>query len=523
MRSIIAAVLALLTLATSAGAIGTEALVDSLQYKGFRYFWDEANPANGLVKDRSTPGSPCSIAAVGFGLSSICIAIDHGWITREDGADRVLTTLQTFRDGPQGDGTSGFIGYQGFFYHFLDMTTGARTWNCELSTIDTALLMAGVLDAKHYFDGAGATETEIRSAADSLYRAVDWEWARASGIGIRMGWTPEGGFAPFGNWVGYNEATILYVMAIGHPVHPITPSLWFTWTSGYTWNLHYGYEYVEFPPLFGHQYSHCWIDFRSIQDGYMQWRGITYFENSRRATLAQREYCIANPGGWVGYGPDLWGLTASDDPGGYLAHGAPPPQNDNGTITPTAAASSIAFAPEVVIPALHYMYDNYGGTLWGPYGFLDAFNPTVGWTATDYLGIDQGPIVIMIENWRNGSVWDRFMQDPDIQNGLALAGFEPAVGVENGPAGTPGLALAPSRPNPVRGLASISYDLPAAADVTLDLFDVTGRRVRTLDRGVRAAGSHRVSLDARDLPAGVYWYRLRAGDSVEGRKCTIIR
>lgn len=524
MKRIIAAILVLLAAAPSARALTTEALVDSLQYKGFQYFWNEANPSNGLVKDRSTPGSPCSIAAVGFGLSSICIAIDHDWVTREDGADRVLTTLQTFWNGPQSEMAGAFMGYKGFYYHFLDMTTGLRVWNSELSTIDTALLMAGVIDAKQYFDGVGATETEIRAVADSLYNRVDWDWARASGIGVRLGWNPESGFSSFGNWVGYNEAMIIYIMAIGHPVHPIPASLWFTWTSGYTWNTHYGYELIQFPPLFGHQYTHCWVDFRSIQDGYGAFRGLTYFENSRRATFAAREYCIANPGGWTGYGPNLWGLTASDEPGGYSAHGAPPAQNDNGTITPTAAASSIAFAPEIVIPALHNMYDTYQANLWGPYGFKDAFNLTANWWATDYLGIDQGPIVMMIENWRNGSVWSRFMQEPAIQNGLALAGFNAAVGVTPGPVVAANrIGLSQNSPNPFRGWTTVSYDLPNDARISLDLFDVAGRHVRRLDAGTRTAGTHQVRIDAQDLPAGIYYYRIQAGEEWDGKKCTVLR
>jgi len=508
-------------------SLTTPALLDSLQQTAFNYFWLEANPANGLVKDRSTALSPCSIAATGFGLSAICIGIDHGWITRAQGQQRVLTTLETFWNGPQGSGSTGFIGYKGLFYHFLDMSLATRTWSSELSTIDTALLFAGILDAKQYFDTPDPDDIQIRALADSITQRADWDWARNFGIGIRMGWTPESGFAPFGNWVGYNEATILYILALGSPTHPVPPSIWFTWTSGYHWNSHYGYTFVEFPPLFGHQYSHCWIDFRFIQDLYMRSVGITYFENSRRATLAQREYCIANPGGHMGYGPDLWGLTASDDPYvGYQAHGAPPALNDNGTITPTAPASSIAFAPEVVIPVLHNLYDTYGTQLWGPYGFRDAFNLGAMWWDADYLGIDQGPVIIMIENYLNQRVWNRFMKEPVIQAGLALATFQPAAITSVTPgagAAAAGPALAQSAPNPFRRSAEISYRLEAAGPVRLDLFDVTGRLVRTLEDGERSAGEHRVTLDGTGLPAGTYAYRLEAGGQRIGRKCILIR
>lgn len=510
------------TAAAPAGAISTPALIDSLQHTAFDYFWNEANPANGLVKDRSTSGSPSSIAATGFGLSAICIGIDHGWVTHEAGRDRVLTTMETFWNGPQGPEPNGNIGYQGLFYHFLDMNSATRVWNSELSTIDSALLFAGMLDCKEYFDGAHADEVQIRALADSIYYRADWDWARGSGVGIRMGWNPESGFAPFGIWVGYNEAMILYILALGSPTHPIAAHYWFTWTSGYVWSFQYGQTYVNFPPLFGHQYSHCWVDFRFIQDLYMQSKGITYFENSRRASLAQREYCIVNPFGWLGYGADLWGITASDDPGGYLAHGAPPPQNENGTITPTAAASSIPFAPTEVIPVLHNLYDNYSA-LWGPYGFRDAFNLSVGWWATDYLGIDQGPIIIMMENYLNGSVWNRFMQNADIQHGLAQAGFETATGVGGVPAAGARVSLSPARPHPLRANTTVSFSLVEEAAVSLVLYDVTGRRVRTLAEGVHAAGEHRVTVGAEGLAGGVYWYRLEAGGESDTERLIVIK
>ena len=506
-------------------SLTTEALLDSLQHTAFDYFWNEANPSNGLVRDRSTPTSPSSIAAVGFGLSAICIGIDHGWVTREAGRERVLTTLDTFWNGPQGSAPSGTIGYQGLFYHFLDMSTATRTWSCELSTIDTALLFAGMIDAREYFDTADPLDVELRDLVDAIVHRANWEFSRNFGPGIRMGWTPESGFGGFGTWVGYNEAMILYIFALGSPTHPIPASTWFTWTSGYDWDTQYGQTYLVFPPLFGHQYSHCWIDYRNIHDLFMQSQGITYFENSRRATIAAREYCIDNPGGFTGYGPDLWGLTASDDPlFGYIAHGAPPAQNDNGTITPTAAASSIPFAPEIVIPALHHMYDTYGANLWSTYGFKDAFNPTLNWYATDYLGIDQGPIILMIENYLHERVWERFMRNSDVLTGLARATFTPVAGTSvAAPAAAPGLQLGQNVPNPFTSSSTISYSLAQAGRVSIELFDVVGRRVRTLADGVFPAGRHEVTVRAEGLPSGVYYYRLESqGESVD-RRCTLLR
>jgi len=505
----------------------TPALLDTIQHAAFDYFWNEANPANGLVKDRSASWSPCSIAATGFGLSAICIGIDHGWVSREAGRARVLAALNTFWNGPQGSGAYGVIGYQGFFYHFLDMGTATRTWDCELSSIDTALLLAGVLDAKQYFDGADPLDAEVRTLADNIFQRVNWEFMRNGGYSLKMGWLPGTGFATFGNWIGYNEAMILYLLALGSPTYPIPTTCWNVWVSGYQWQNQYGYEYVIFPPLFGHQYSHCWVDFRYEQDGYMRWRGITYFENSRRATLAAQAYCIANPGGFVGYGPLEWGLTASDDPvSGYLAHGAPPAQNDNGTITPTAAASSICFAPEIVIPTLHHFYDAYAPQLWGPYGFKDAFNRTRNWWATDVLGIDQGPIIIMIENYRRQAVWGRFMKNPEIRTGLTRAGFTRTVDVAEGADGAIGaptlVALAQNSPNPFQGRTRIAYRLEHDGRVLLRLFDLRGRLVRTLVDADLPRGEHDVLLEGNGLSSGLYWYRLEAHGQEVRRQCVIL-
>ncbi len=522
--SLLLALVLLAFTSASAAALTTEALLDTLQHTAFDYFWNEANPSNGLIKDRSTSGSPCSIAALGFGISAICIGIDHGWVTREEGQGRILTALQTLWTAPQGPEPSGTIGYQGLYYHFLDMNTAVRVWDCELSTIDTALLFAGIIDARQYFSTDDPLDVEVRTLADSITQRANWEFMRNNGVGIRMGWKPGSGFSGFGTWVGYNEAMILYILALGSPTYPVPASTWFTWTSGYSWQTHYGYSYVNFPPLFGHQYSHCWIDFRSIQDIYMQSRGITYFENSRRATLAAQAYCIDNPLGWTGYGENVWGLTASDGPEGYNARGAPPAFNDNGTITPTAAAASIAFAPEIVIPTLHHFFDTYQADLWSVYGFKDAFNLTQNWWATDYIGIDQGPIIIMIENYRTQAIWERFMEHPDVLAGLEQAGFVPATAVAEEAGERPSLfALAQNSPNPFQGAALVSYRLPVANHVSLELYDVKGRRVRTLVDEVQPAGDHQVTIEGAGLPSGVYFYRLQSGERHEWRRCLLVK
>jgi hypothetical protein len=514
---------------TPASALTTPALLDTLQHTGFNYFWNEANPSNGMIKDRSTLTSPCSIAAVGFGLSAICIGVDHGWVTRTAAKNRVLTTLQTFWNGPQGPATSGTIGYNGLYYHWLDMSTATRTWDSELSTIDTALLFAGIIDAKQYFAQNDATENQIRALADSITWRADWEFMRNLNPGILMGWKPNTGFAGYGQWIGYNEAMILYILALGSPTHPVNPtdplSCWTAWTSGYDWMTQYGYTFVTFPPLFGHQYSHCWIDFRNLHDAYMRDKGITYFENSQRATLAQRAYCIANPFGRTGYSATLWGLTASDDPlVGYQAHGAPPPLNDNGTITPTAAASSIAFQPNEVIPTLHNFYNTYP-LLFGTYGFKDAFNLTQNpdWYDTDFLGIDQGPIVIMIENYRNQAVWNRFMQNADILRGLHQAGFTQVVGIGDETTGRLPFTLLQNAPNPFRGASMISYRLESSMPVKVRLFDIAGRQVMTMVDAVQGPGMFQVPIPGEALSSGIYIYELEAGGKSVSRRATLLK
>jgi hypothetical protein len=412
-----------LTTSATPHVLDDEAFLDLVQRTAFDYFWYETNPENGLVKDRSSDPSLSSIAAVGFGLSALTVGIDRGWISREAGRARVLTTLTFLSHSPHGP-EADTTGHKGFYYHFLNLQTGRRTLDSELSTVDTALLLGGVLHVQQYFDQPDATEAEIRALADALYGRVEWPWMQVHSAKICHGWTPETGPLRY-DWGGYNEAMILYLLALGSPTFPINPEAWTAWTGSYVWQTHYGQAFVVFPPLFGHQYSHLWFDFRNMQDAYMRDKELDYFENSRRATLANRAYAIANPLGWADYGENVWGLTASDIPASYKARGAPPAEHDDGTITPTAVGGSLAFTPHESLAALRHMYTTYRTQLWGPYGFKDAFNPSQKWFATDYLGIDQGPIVLMIENYRTGRIWNVFMQHAAIQRGLERAGFDP--------------------------------------------------------------------------------------------------
>jgi len=409
--------------------------LERVQHAAFNYFWTEANVANGLIRDRSREDSKCSIAAVGFGLSAMVIGVEHGWITREAGCVRVARTLETLASGPQGSGEVDVNGYRGWFYHFLEMDTGLRAWQCELSSIDTALLLAGVLDAGGYFDRENAEEERVRRLSKGLVDRVDWTWMADGGSTFSMGWHPEKGFLK-SRWVGYNEAMILYLLALGadggedagavatgRKPSPTSAIRWEGWTKGYRWATNFSQAYVEFAPLFGHQYSHCWVDFRGIADPYMQSKGLTYFENSRRATLAQQAYCVAQAPRHRNYGPLEWGLTACDGPDGYSARGGPPEENDDGTLAPTAVGGSLPFAPEICLPTLRAWDRKYRDRLWGPYGFRDSFNIGRNWWAADTLGIDQGPILLMAENHRTGATWRRMMMNTVIRRGLDRAGF----------------------------------------------------------------------------------------------------
>ena len=447
-------------------------LIDDLERRTFDYFWELGNPVNGLVPDRWPTPSASSIAAVGFGLTAYGVGVERGWISHEQAVDRTLATLRFFARAPQGPNASGASGYKGFFYHFLDMDSGTRSGENEVSTVDTALLLGGVLFAQSYYDGDNRREAEIRRLADKIYGRVDWTWPQERGAAISMGWTPEHGMIAY-DWNGYNEAILVYILALGSPTHPVGTDAWEAWTATYdrSWGRFQGQEHLSFSPLFGHQYSHVWIDFRGIQDAYMRRRGIDYFENSRRAVLSQQAYAEDNPLEWKGYGKHLWGLTACDGPidatfeyrgearrfRTYTARGDGIDYVvDDGTIAPTASAGSIAFAPEIVIPTIEAMHERYGKAIYGEYGFLDAFNPSftyadaklqhgrivpgTGWVDGDYLGIDQGAIVLMIENYRSDFVWNVMRRNPHVRKGLERAGFS---GGWLSPAGKRDAAAAP--------------------------------------------------------------------------------
>ncbi len=412
-----------------------------LQRSAFAYFQHEANPLNGLVLDKTAPSWPASIAATGLALASYPVAVERGLMARGDAIKRTLATLRFFWNSPQGTDPDA-TGYRGFYYHFLDLHTGRRAWECELSTVDTTFLIAGMLTAAAYFADDTPEQQEIRTLANDLYLRVDWPWAQTDQQTLCHGWKPESGFLPY-HWQGYDEATLMYVMALGSPTHPLPASAYRAWCHTYEWKRCYDIDYLYAGPLFVHQLSHIWIDFRGIQDAFMRDRDSDYFENSRRAAQVQQRYAIDNPLGFVGYSERNWGITASDGPGpaivningvarrfyDYEGRGAPY-GIDDGTLAPWAVVASLPFAPEIVLPTIDHcihrlqLHDSHR------YGFRATYNQTYSgtpgstWVSPWYFGLNLGPIVLMVENHRSGMVWELMRGCRYLVDGLCRAGFE---------------------------------------------------------------------------------------------------
>jgi hypothetical protein len=429
-----------------------DAMLDDLQRKAFRYFERYTDPETGLVLDSTQPDQPASIAAVGFALSCYPVAIERGWLLYHDALAFTLAALR-FLDKADQSGAKDGVGCRGFFYHFLKADTGTRAWNCEISTIDTALLLAGVLHAAQYFASDGADEREVRERAQSIYARVDWRWAQNGEASLTMGWTPESGFLP-NRWLGYNEAMLLYVLALAAPEFAVTADAYRAWTSTFDWRRIYGHDVLYAGPLFIHQFSHIWLDLRGVQDRYMAARKTDYFENSRIATHIHREYAMRNPHQFIGYEKNCWGFTASDGPANavekfrdhdqqfydYIARGAPFGPDD-GTVSPWASIASLPFAPEIVLDEIRHLETLIGHSPAG-YGFHASFNLSwpdehtlgahrctlpnstqVAWVSPWHFALNQGPIVLMIENYRTRMIWNQMRECAPIRLGLQRAGF----------------------------------------------------------------------------------------------------
>ena len=418
-------------------------MLELLQAETFKYFLNEVNLETGLIADKTEPGAASSIAAVGLGLTSYIAAIERKLIPRAEAVKRTLAVLRflaSSKQGTEADATE----YKGFYYHFLDMNTGKRACDCELSTIDTAILMAGILTVRHYFTNETTEENDIRQLADQLYLRVDWQWALNGGKTISHGWKPESGFLA-NRWdMRYSEAIILYVLALGSPTYPIDAIGYKEWTSTFEWMKIYDTECFYAGPLFIHQMSHIWLDFKGINDDMNRETGIDYFENSRRATCIQQKYAIENPKGFAHYNKHGWGFTASDGPGpctvivngierefyDYIARGVPF-GCDDGTISPWAVVASLPFEPEMILKTIRHAIEKLDLKTYSDYGFDASFNPTFphkgvnpnGWISPWQFGLNQGPIIIMIENFQSGLIWETFKKCPCVINGLKSAGF----------------------------------------------------------------------------------------------------
>ncbi|MGH9821753.1 MAG: glucoamylase family protein [Blastocatellia bacterium] len=394
-----------------------KALLDDLEHRAFFYFWEQADPVTGLVRDRARlNGSPmdeahrdvASIAATGFGLSVLCIGAERHWMPGKAIRDRVYTALGFFANRAPA--------VHGWFYHWMNAKTGERTWQSEISSIDTALLLAGVLTVRSYY----SSDSDIRRLATGIYNRVDFKWMlNGDPVLLSHGWKPETGFLQY-KWDTFSEDNILYLLAIGSHSHPIEPRSWYAWNRE---RLDYdGYHFIGGAPLFTHQYLQAWFDLRRLREG--RALPLHYFENSVTATRANRAYCMNLSGRFSGYTGDIWGISASDSPGGYIAIAAPPgdPAID-GTVATSAAGGSLMFAPDICLAALKAMRRKYANKVWGRYGLADAFNPTTGWVDTDVIGIDLGIVALSAENLRTGRVWLWFSRNPGARRALRLAGF----------------------------------------------------------------------------------------------------
>jgi hypothetical protein len=414
-----------------------DALLDRLQQAAFAYFLENTSAHNGLVADTSRGGAPCSIAVVGFALSCYPVAVERSWMSRREAAALTLRTLQFFWHSPQSEQPDA-TGFRGFYYHFLDMQRGRRVWQCELSLVDTALLMAGILTVGCYFDGGG-DEDDIRSLSEALYRRVDWHWARNGLATVSQGWKPEYGFLHYG-WEGYNEATIVYILGVSSPTHPLPAASFAGWTLTYQWENLLGHDVLYSGPLFTHLFSHAWIDYRGIQDTFMREKRSDYFENTKSAIAIHREYGARNPRGYGGYGRDFWGITAGDGPGnremresrrdhrffGYMSRGVPYGPDD-GTIAPWAMLAALPFNAEAALRGTRHLLKRYPQVCSND-RFTSGFNATlqaqgIGWLSEGWFGLDQGLLVMMIENYRTGLIWEITRQCPVIRTGLMRSGF----------------------------------------------------------------------------------------------------
>jgi hypothetical protein len=504
-----------------------EEFLDMVQRATFRYFWNYAHPVSGLARERFGSGETVTTGGSGFGVMAILVGIERGFISREEGIDRILKILNFLNT--QADR------FHGAFSHWLNGTTGNvipfSQYDNGGDLVETSFMIQGLLTAKQYFDQQTTEETEIRNLITQIWETVEWSWYRRSPFSnfLYWHWSPNYEWQMNHRLIGYNETMITYLLAIASPTYAVPANLYYDgWASSngyYHNNTYYGYTLWVGDsyggPLFFAHYSFLGFDPRDKRDIY-----CNYFLNNKHHTLINRAYCIANPLGHTGYGPDNWGLTASDNPWGYLAH--EPYIRDNGTIAPTAAISSMPYTPEESISALKNFYRTYGNQLWGEYGFKDAFNLNENWFADSYLAIDQGPIIVMIENYRSQLLWEKFMANPEIQPMLDSIGFVPdsVTSVNDNEYNSNSFRLYGNYPNPFNPSTTIVFSLPERQNVKIIIYNTLGQQIKVLDKREFEAGENKITWDGKDnnnnpAGSGVYFYTIRSEDQVKTGKMVL--
>ncbi len=489
-----------------------EELLTSVQRATFRYFYDYGHPVSGLARERKGDTDRCASGGTGFALMNFPVAVERSFISRQAAAERVLTILQFLNSKAER--------YHGAWAHWINGTTGETMPFSQYDNggdlVETAYLVQGLLTVRQYFDTADDTERQIRELATSMWESVEWDWYQkdpADSV-LYWHWSPDYGWRMDMPIRGFNETMIVYILAISSPTHSVPKYLYDKgWAGSGYWHgkTHYGHLQWVGPelggPLFFTHYSFLGFDPREHTDKY-----CNYFENNRNITRIHRDYCIDNPENHQGYGENVWGLTASDDPWGYRAHS---PTNDNGTITPTAAVSAMPYTPEESIAALKHFYYELGDRLWGEFGFKDAFNLGADWFATSFLAIDQGTIVPMIENYRTGLCWSLFMDNDEITR---------VEKKDSGHQKKECFGLMENYPNPFNPFTTIRFQLPFRIKVSMDVYDVTGKLVATLlNEKPMPEGEHHIRFESRGLASGIYFYKMHTTTFNETKKMTIMR
>ncbi|MEP0860170.1 MAG: T9SS type A sorting domain-containing protein [Ignavibacterium sp.] len=496
--------------------ITDEEFLDMTQRATFRYFWDYAHPVSGLARERLGSGETVTIGGTGFGVMALLVGAEREFKSRELVKKRMLKILNFLANQAQR--------FHGAFPHWLNGTTGQvipfSQYDDGGDLVETAFLIQGLLAARQYFDGQDSIESQIRNLITQIWESVEWSWYRRyqTSFTLYWHWSPNYGWQMNMPIVGPNETMITYLLAIASPTFSIpafcyrygyaSSSNYVNGRTFYGYKIYVGWDYGG--PLFFTHYSFLGFDPRNKKDMF-----CNYFINNRNITLIHKAFCTANPGGWTGYNENCWGLTASDDPSGYRVH---EPTNDNGTISPTAALSSMPYTPNESIEVIKHLYRNYYSGLWGEYGFKDAFNPTQNWFANSYLAIDQGPIIVMIENYRSNLLWNKFMSNPEIQPMLNAIGFLPDTStyVESEDYDLDDFALYQNYPNPFNNTTSIVYQIPSQKysdetySVVLTIYDALGNEIEKLIIGEQNSGIYEIEYNAKNLSSGIYFYKLTA-------------